>query len=672
MWQPRSLRAKLIFTGVVVTTVPLVVASYLGSIQEQRLTDVAVQECADRAIEDLAHIAQGAYGICKAQDELLQQNVDAGLNVVRSAIARQGRVWLDRDETLEWSAINQLTKEATAARLPQLRVGEVGLGQNRSMATRARLVDQVKDEIGGAATIFQRMNEAGDMLRVATTVAKPDGTRAIGTYIPARNPDGAPNAVVSALLAGQVFRGRAFVVNKWYLTAYAPIFDDAGEVIGATYYGVPIESVPSLRRSLVSVKAGATGGVDVYEADGTLVISHDPGRSGGELGEARDADGKAFVREMIAVAAKGKDGEPQRYSYRMADASGVVRDRVAMVVSYDRWGWVIAADAYQDEFQGAVLEIETLRGEGRLSTVLTGLVALLASLAVWWWFADRIGKALRGVSRALSRSAGRVATTSTEMAQVSKAGADNATAQAASLDQITSALQLITASTHESATTAHQTDLAAGDVFEAAQNSAQAMEAMREAIARIKAASDETGRILGSIDEIAAQTNLLALNAAVEAARAGEAGKGFSVVAEEVRTLARRSVEATRSSAALIEAAQKSADDGVRAVDEVAALLADITDGIGEVRSQISDVAMASDEQARSVDQIVHSTSELDVITQSSVAAAAQSAVASEGLRGQSLQVEEVVRKLERLLGTSDEAHNDDGRRPARGGRAAA
>ena len=97
------------------------------------------------------------------------------------------------------------------------------------------MVDKVKELVGGTCTIFQRMNAEGDMLRVATNVEKLDGTRAIGTYIPHTNPDGRANPVIAAVLRGETFTGRAYVVNAWYVTAYQPIWDarrEQGDKIG--------------------------------------------------------------------------------------------------------------------------------------------------------------------------------------------------------------------------------------------------------------------------------------------------------------------------------------------------------------------------------------------------------------------------------------------------------
>ena len=105
------------------------------------------------------------------------------------------------------------------------------------------------------------------------------------------------------------------------------------------------------------------------------------------------------------------------------------------------------------------------------------------------------------------------------------------------------------------------------------------MNRMTQTIGKIKASSDETAKIVGTIDEIAFQTNLLALNAAVEAARAGEAGKGFAVVAEEVRNLAQRSAEAAKTTANLIEESVRNSEDGVKVTQEVGNILNEIAEG---------------------------------------------------------------------------------------------
>src|SRR3712207_7957094 len=96
------------------------------------------------------------------------------------------------------------------------------------------------------------------MLRVATNVVGTTGKRAIGTYIPATNPDGAPNPVLAAVLAGQTYRGNAFVVDSWYVSAYAPLFDGAGQVIGMVYVGQKQQNLPALREDRKSTRLNSS------------------------------------------------------------------------------------------------------------------------------------------------------------------------------------------------------------------------------------------------------------------------------------------------------------------------------------------------------------------------------------------------------------------------------
>ena len=153
-----------------------------------------------------------------------------------------------------------------------------------------------------------------------------------------------------------------------------------------------------------------------------------------------------------------------------------------------------------------------------------------------------------------------------------------------------------------------------------AEDGAQAMAALSQTIGRIKQSADATAKIVKTIDEIAFQTNLLALNAAVEAARAGDAGRGFAVVAEEVRNLALRSKDAAKKTEELIKQSVKLAEEGGAISHAVNGNLAGIVTAVGKVTDIVGEIAVASQEQARGVDQVNKAISQMEQVVQQSAA----------------------------------------------------
>jgi len=174
---------------------------------------------------------------------------------------------------------------------------------------------------------------------------------------------------------------------------------------------------------------------------------------------------------------------------------------------------------------------------------------------------------------------------------------------------------------------------------------------MNEAISRIKSSSDETAKIIKTIDEIAFQTNLLALNAAVEAARAGEHGKGFAVVAEEVRSLAQRAATAAGETTVMIEDSVNKAREGRKVADQVGEALHEIVEHVNRVSGLVGDIASASQEQAQGVDQVNTAVSQIDQVTQQNASASEESAAAAQQLAAQSHSVKATVQRLVALVG---------------------
>jgi len=306
---------------------------------------------------------------------------------------------------------------------------------------------------------------------------------------------------------------------------------------------------------------------------------------------------------------------------------------------------------------------------GKFSWAL--LVGLIAAFVIGVALAIGITKSITGpinvIIGNLNSSADQVADAANQVSGTGQSLAQGASEQASSLEETSASLEEMNSMTKQNAENAYNADAMSKAAAAAAAGGVKAMDRMSDAINKIKGSSDETAKIIKTIDEIAFQTNLLALNAAVEAARAGEAGKGFAVVAEEVRNLAQRSAEAAKNTSALIEGSQTNSEEGVRVAKEVGENLAKIDGNVGKVGALISEISAASGEQAKGVDQINRAVAEMDKLTQQSASTAEESASAAEELSAQAGELKSLVGKLVTIVtGAAVEDRRSGLRRPER------
>lgn len=232
---------------------------------------------------------------------------------------------------------------------------------------------------------------------------------------------------------------------------------------------------------------------------------------------------------------------------------------------------------------------------------------------------------------------------SSQVTEASQSLAMNATNQAAAVQQTTGSMEEISAVIGQNAQKAQEANRFMHKTVEVVKETLKAIQSLIGAMDEIVRASDNTQRIVKTIDEIAFQTNLLALNAAIEAARAGSAGSGFAVVADEIRALAQRSAEAAQQTAQLI-------DEMVQKVKRGKAILEGATEKFWQMDQEskkisqlMEEIAIASSEQAQGVAEVKAALQQINDMVQQVAANAEESAAAAEEMKSQASTLAEMV-----------------------------
>ena len=215
--------------------------------------------------------------------------------------------------------------------------------------------------------------------------------------------------------------------------------------------------------------------------------------------------------------------------------------------------------------------------------------------------------------------------------------------QAASLEETAASMEQLTATVKQNAENARQASHLALSASETAQKGGKVVDNVVQTMRDIASSSQKIADIISVIDGIAFQTNILALNAAVEAARAGEQGRGFAVVAGEVRNLAQRSAQAAREIKSLIEDSVGRVEVGSTLVESAGETMDEIVNAVTRVTDIMGEIASASDEQSRGIDQVGLAVAEMDRVTQQNASLVEESAAAAAALEEQASRLTQAV-----------------------------
>ncbi|MBF0120261.1 MAG: Cache 3/Cache 2 fusion domain-containing protein [Desulfobacterales bacterium] len=684
------------FICILLVTIPTATLSYISVKSSEKEINKIVEE-------RLKEGAQMVVSNIKTSITVTQKKVNANLKIANNIFYSEGIPIIDNSEKIEIKAVNQITKEEKNIQIPVMKIN------GKKIAYNFEIVDKIQKIVGGNATIFHIFTDGA--IRISTNVLKSDGIRAVGTFIPN------DSVVYKTIMKGDSFYGRAFVVNKWLQTAYEPIKDKDGNIIGILYVGEE-DSSETILNDLSKIVVGKTGYIYILNEKGEYVLSYKRKRDGENIINTKDANGRLFIEEIVnkGVLLKTEEAGIIYYPWQNKDESRP-RMKIAGYALLPEWKWIVASGAYIDDFYDSIQAIKN-------NTILISFFAIIIGSIFAYLFAQTISipikkilSVIKKVSigdlgekvefksrvselniisvnfnmmidnlRSTVKSAEEIANgnltiniaplskedslgnalklmvekllniiseinictkklleESHELKATSLSVAQGASEQASSLEEISTSMSEISSQTKQNAINASTANNLASEAKNFAQRSNDQMTQMLNSINDINQSSKNIARIIKFIDEIAFQTNLLSLNAAIEAARAGKNGKGFAVVAEEVRNLATKSAHAAKETSTLIEDSINRVENGAKIAAHTAESLNEIMTAASKLTNIVSEIAIASNEQAQGVSQINIGLEQVDQVAQGSISHAEQSSSASEKLSMQATELQQLI-----------------------------
>lgn len=387
-----SLRSSIIGLAVLAAVLPVLVVLLMIPVQRSTLQKIITDEMDSIAKYETMQVAEIIYDMCKVTHLGIERRLADHLKGAGAEIKQAGGFSFT-GETVSWTVRDPAAGESDKVLLPAIYIGKSPVEPNTDFATPSPLVDTVTKFTHAYCTIFQRMNDKGDMIRVCTSLPDAANKRAIGTTMRRVLPDGSENPVIEQVLKGETYFGRALVMNEWHAAAYEPIWDSEKktQVVGMLYLGFNLNEINrELREAIMSIKLGKSGYVGIIggkgEWRGQYIISKNGERDGERVADTPDANGRYIIREHVAKAMAAQEGAVlfEKYPWKNKNESAF-RSKCAGIVYFRPWDWVIYATMYEDDNYSIIANFINLTVHIMTTgaSAAAGVLIVVIVLAVW-------------------------------------------------------------------------------------------------------------------------------------------------------------------------------------------------------------------------------------------------------------------------------------------------
>jgi methyl-accepting chemotaxis protein len=384
------LKQKIVGLAILAALLPITGIVINVAVQKAATAKIVNVELDQLVQDNLNRVALDVYGSCSSSNQVLLSKLDNYIAFTKEFIDLNGGINLS-SENVSWDATNTASGRSQTISIPKMNLGDRWLGKETSASNYVPIVDDMGEMTNALFSVFQRINDTGDMVRVASNVVTASGNRAVGTLLPVRNSDGGQNPVLAAILSGRDFSGRSFVIDGWYLTKYTPIKNSSGGVIGLIGTALPINALTELREQIMEIGLGKTGYVYVLggkgDQKGHYVISAGGTRDGEDLMGSKDETGKLFIKEIVEEGVKL--GKGQTF---YADYIWDGRLKRVSLTYFEEWDWVIGAGAYEDEFKSTYEKVNSALANVIISSLIGGLILLGIMVGLALLIGGRIAK----------------------------------------------------------------------------------------------------------------------------------------------------------------------------------------------------------------------------------------------------------------------------------------